>query len=628
LSWLRVGLASLAASMVMTVPAAAAQTFCVRGTGNAPGCGAATQEPTIQAAVDAAAGSAGADVVRLEGRLPAQGFTIGAGNVVDVDGTDADALTITSSDHIEVHEPGASISHAAFVVQTPAPAVAIDLANGTLDDVHIAGAFSVEATIRLGDATLDGVRFEGVGYPGTAVNAVGPGGVIERSVLFGEYTLKSTSDGLVVRNSVLQARTGAFGAAALRVSSGSATVDDTLIVLDQSEPGYGDGVSVAPAAGETPDLALRSVTVTGLGSDPDVTPPHSNGVFSSCSSGATANVSLLDTAVILFTTDLLDFGCGMSLDHVRYGGRVGTTFVDGPSVVGGGYATGWIAAPIYESSLIDAGSDRSDDVHDFQGLPRVVDGDGDGVARRDIGAWEYQREPPVAVLGDEHVPAGKTAVIDGSASDDPDDGDFGFLSYAWKVDGAPVQNLSDRLQTVFATPGPHAVELTVSDPAGLSDTATATITADGGDAPPTPAPDLGSGPPRTPHTAIAVRVPQPTTPLPITTAKVPPTSAVLLDHRLSKAGKLRVKVTCGGGSAVCRGRVQLRAGSGKTAVAVGRSAEFVIIANRPKTVSVTVSAAGQKLLRSHKAKGVAVSVRLYKLPGTSYTNGVGGRVKP
>ena len=85
--------------MVTMVPVAAAQTFCVRGTGDAPGCGAATQQPTIQAAVDAAAGSAGTDLVRLQGKLPAQGFTIGAGNVVEVDGTDADALTITASEH-------------------------------------------------------------------------------------------------------------------------------------------------------------------------------------------------------------------------------------------------------------------------------------------------------------------------------------------------------------------------------------------------------------------------------------------------------------------------------------------------------------------------------------------------
>jgi hypothetical protein len=354
-------------------------------------------------------------------------------------------------------------------------------------------------------------------------------------------------------------------------------------------------------------------------------------VFSACDGGATANVSLLDTAVLLFTSDLTDLGCGMSLDHVRYGGRVGDAFADGPSVIGSGWATGWLGAPIYESSLIDAGSDRSDDAYDFEGLPRVVDSDGDGVARRDIGAWEYQRQPPVAVLKDQHVQVGQTAVIDGSASGDPDAGDFGFVTYAWKLDGAPVQYLSGYVHTlypVFDTPGPHTVELTVSDPAGLSDTATATITADSGDAPPTPAPTQGQGPPRTPHTPIAVRPPLPTTPLPIATAKVPPTSAVLLDHRLSKAGKLRVKVTCGGGIAVCRGRVQLRAGSGKTTVVLGRSAEFVIFANRPKTVSVTVSAAGRKLLRNHKTKGVSVSVRLYKAPGTSYTNGVGGRVKP
>ena len=139
----------------------------------------------------------------------------------------------------------------------------------------------------------------------------------------------------------------------------------------------------------------------------------------------------------------------------------------------------------------------------------MVDSDGDRVARRDIGAWEYQRQPPVAVLEDQHVAAEQTAVIDGSASGDPDDGDFRFLSYAWKVDGAPIQNLSERLQTVFATPGAHTVELTVSDPAGLSDTAAATITADDGDAPPTPAPGLGPRP--TPRTPTSVRVPQLTT---------------------------------------------------------------------------------------------------------------------
>lgn len=623
MSWVRLGLSSLAA-LLMVVPAAGAETFCVRGTGDGPGCGAATPEPTVQAAIDAAAISDGPDDVVLKGALPAQGFTIGAGNVVDIDGTDAEALRITAADQVAVHEPGARISHAAIVIQTPAPAVAIDLAAGTLDDVDITGAYSDEATIRLGDATLDGVVFKESEYPGTAVNAVGQGGVIVGSVLYGQYALKSASDGLVVQNSVLEARTDGFGAAALNVTAGSTTVDDTLILLDERAGGTGDGVRVVSAAGQAPELALRSVTVFGLDLYGDVTPPATDGVSAGCSADTTANVSLLDTAVTRFTTDLVDLGCGMSLDHVRYGGRVGTTFVDGPSVESGGYTTGWFAAPVYASSLIDAGTDRSGDAYDLQGFPRVVDSDGDGVARRDIGAWEYQRQPPIAVLGDQHVPAGQTAVIDGSASDDPDDGDFGFLTYAWTVDGVKHPNISDHLQTAFMTPGAHTVQLTVTDPSGLSDTATATITADGRDAGPTPPPMA------TPiQTPIPVRVPRPTpphpAPAPAPATKVRPTSVTLLDHRLSKAGKLRVKVTCGGGWAVCRGRVQLRAGSGKRAVTLGRSADLTVFANRSKTVSVPVSAAGRKLLRKGRSKGVVVRVRFSQ--GARVTTGVGGRVR-
>jgi len=630
MSWLRVGLASLAASMAVIIPAAAgAQTFCVRGAGDAPGCGAAPVYPTIQAAIDAAAAASGPDRVQLEGTLPEQGFTIGAGNVVDVDGTDADQLTIGAPDTITVQEPDASISHALIVydvVPDVANVVALDLIAGTLEDSVVVGAYSDQPLVRLGDATLDGVQFADVEHLGTAVNAVGPGGVIADSgVVGGTAAVTSSSDGLAVRGSVLLSNTaGGEDGRALEVTAGNTTVDDTLVLLEQGTERYGSGVSVVPAAGGTASLALRSVTVAA-DHDSDVSPLLSQGLYTSCSGGATAQVSLLDTAVAGFGTDLDDIGCGIALDHVRYGSRIGSAYADGPSVLGGAWSTGWVAAPVFGSSLIDTGSDRGGDVTDFEGLPRVVDGDGDGVAHRDIGAWEYQRRAPEAVLKDQHVATGTTVEFDGSHSDDPDDGDFGHLTYAWQIDGVADPQISGTITTAFDTPGAHAVSLTVTDPAGLSDTATATVTADG-PAPPTPGPAPLPGGTLEPRHVTPIHV----TPIkpPVAPAKKTPSSAVLLDRHVGRAGTLRVRVTCGTTVTNCRGRVQLRVGTGKRAVVIGRSHEYALFAGRSKTVAVKLNAVGRRLLRAHRAKGVVVGVRMNDAFGTSYTSGHGGRVRP
>lgn len=121
------------------------------------------------------------------------------------------------------------------------------------------------------------------------------------------------------------------------------------------------------------------------------------------------------------------------------------------------------------SPLIDAGLAGSVPPTDLLGLTRPVDGDGDGVAEADLGAFEYQRRPPVPKLSVTQNPAFPSQFhFSADGSTDPDPGDV--LSYSWDfgfrtVTGEEVDEL--------IPPGPHKVTLTVTDSAGASATATA-----------------------------------------------------------------------------------------------------------------------------------------------------------
>ena len=55
-------------------------------------------------------------------------------------------------------------------------------------------------------------------------------------------------------------------------------------------------------------------------------------------------------------------------------------------------ATGHLRLP-FSSPLIDAGFDLGASEHDFEGNPRITDGNNDGLLRTDIGAYEYQPVP-------------------------------------------------------------------------------------------------------------------------------------------------------------------------------------------------------------------------------------------
>jgi PKD domain len=134
----------------------------------------------------------------------------------------------------------------------------------------------------------------------------------------------------------------------------------------------------------------------------------------------------------------------------------------------------------HDSPLIDRGDPSLAHDEDLAHEDRVVDGDGDNVPMPDMGAYEYQRRPPTAVIAAPAagaVAAGAPIGFRAHGSSDPDAGDV-TLTYVWSFgDGATATGLTAT--HTYATPGPRTVTLTVTDPTGLTGSATRTLTVQG-----------------------------------------------------------------------------------------------------------------------------------------------------
>ena len=125
-----------------------------------------------------------------------------------------------------------------------------------------------------------------------------------------------------------------------------------------------------------------------------------------------------------------------------------------------------------------------------------MDGDGADGAARDMGAYEYQRRAPAAVIaapGGGPFAVGAPVAFSAAGSGDPDAGDS--LEYAWSFgDGAGAAGAATS--HAYDSGGERTVTLTVTDPTGLTATATRALLVEGPAPGRAPDPGRGSGPAR------------------------------------------------------------------------------------------------------------------------------------
>jgi hypothetical protein len=244
----------------------------------------------------------------------------------------------------------------------------------------------------------------------------------------------------------------------------------------------------------------------------------------------------------------------------------------------------------HDSPFIDAGhpAPLATPTDDFEGDGRVVDGNGDGTARGDLGAFEYQRVAPTVAAAAAPASAFAGDPITWSAGGSDEDGDP--LTYTWSFDDG--QSATGASVTHAFTPlGAHGGTVTVTDPTGLSATASASTTVEARPVTPSggggggPAPDLLA-----PRFSIARR-----------------------SLALSRRNRAAVRVSCdaaepepcagnlslASAARIAPNRKTLKLGSAKFAVRPGKSAlvpvkvprKSVAVARRLRKVKVKVTAA-------------------------------------
>jgi PKD repeat protein len=435
--------------------------------------------------------------------------------------------------------------------------------NGAIDNVIVHPASGqplasseVGVVLRAGASLTASDVLMALTQNGVAVQVFGPSVTIRGATLQG-------ANGILVppvgASATVQGVRIDFGGNPIQVANGDVTVDDSVMVHRADSDASPSGLVVNTSG--TASLSVNHSTLVGSPSD-------NAPAFIAVSSGSgSASVSFRNGIATRFpvkfyrqatssgpaniTTDYSDYGGGAALFDTGPGTYTETNHLDVPP--GFASATDFHLRP--DSPLIDAA-----DPSETGGL----DGNGDCVARRDLGAFEFSPGPraphAVAVALPGALVVGTPTGFDASASCDPD-GDA--LTYAWTFDDGTTAT-GATVQHAFARAGSHSATVTVQDATGRSASATAYVT--------------------------TTAVPKPFTGVTIAKQTL----------KVSKKGVAKVKVKCpAAASGSCAGTLKLTAKLGKKRVGIG-SRKFTIKRGATAAVPVKLAKPARARLRKNR----------------------------
>lgn len=406
--------------VTLAAPAAAsASTFVV----SSPGAGGSDSScapcVTIEGAIIKAGSHAGADTIQLGVGVYTMQVLLEPSNPVTLVGQGRFATVISAYNHEAVSADGAHVVRG--VTLRAYDSTVATIGNGTLlDDTQLQGI----------------VNTPGLSVAGVAATGHGTATVRNTEIIMphlstpnSSYGITSMQDGsLNVQHAIVQADTGmAMSAGATWIVGGSTfnsfssalnddrgadvRIYDTELNHIGTAPVY--QVSQYTGAGETGSLLLDGVVLDGLG-----TGSSDAGVGAGASGGGVETLVVVNSVFHDFTTDV-----GISEDALSTtdseitrsavnpmrvsieGSAVSPLGLGNINTGAAGFSFGFVNASAHEYRLTAASPLRDSGApgplasarpkFDIRGEARLRDGNGDGVARIDIGAWERQSAPRV-----------------------------------------------------------------------------------------------------------------------------------------------------------------------------------------------------------------------------------------